>query len=84
MLFYENNIFKKVYPYKYIGIDIYHKLNWNYSVWKRKNGGWKDSYGIEMIVINWTFADGKVKKSSLRNFSLLLSHTVVKLGDVIP
>ena len=33
--------------YKYLGIDIYHKLNWNYSIKKMINGGWKDYFGLE-------------------------------------
>ena len=33
--------------YKYLGIDIYHKLKWNYSIEKRINGGWKAYFGPE-------------------------------------
>jgi len=33
--------------YKYLGIDIHHKLNWNCSTEKRINGGWKTCYGLE-------------------------------------
>ena len=33
--------------YKYLGIDIHHKLNWNYSIKKRINGGWKAYFGLE-------------------------------------
>ena len=33
--------------YKYLGIDIHHKINWNYSIDKRINGGWKYYYGLE-------------------------------------
>jgi hypothetical protein len=36
---YENNKFKEVTSYKYLGIDIHHKLNWNYSIEKRIIGG---------------------------------------------
>ena len=36
--------------YKYIGIDIHHKFNWNYSIEKRINGGWKAYYGLKIIV----------------------------------
>ena len=33
--------------YKYVEIDIYHKLNWNYNIEKRINGGWKAYFGLE-------------------------------------
>jgi hypothetical protein len=36
---YDNNNLEKVNSYKYLGIDIYHKLNWNYSIEKRIIGG---------------------------------------------
>jgi hypothetical protein len=44
---YENNSLEKVSSYKYLGIDIHHKLNWNYSIEQRINGGWKYYYGLE-------------------------------------
>jgi hypothetical protein len=44
---YENNILEEVTSYKYLGIDIHHKLNWNYSIEKRIIGGWKAYYGLE-------------------------------------
>ena len=33
--------------YKYLGIDIHHKLNWNYSIEKKIIGGQKSYYGLE-------------------------------------
>ena len=38
---YDNSNLEEVSSYKYlgIGIDIDHKLNWNYSIEKRINGG---------------------------------------------
>ena len=33
--------------YKYLGVDIHHKLNWNYSIKKMINGGWKAYFGLE-------------------------------------
>ena len=37
---YENDNFEEVSSYKYIhGIDIHCKLNWNYTIEKRINGG---------------------------------------------
>jgi hypothetical protein len=44
---YDNNMLEGVPSYKYLGIDIHHKLKWNYSIEKKINGGWKDYYGIE-------------------------------------
>jgi hypothetical protein len=38
---------EEVPSYKYLGIDLHHKLNWNYSIEKRINGGWKVYYGLE-------------------------------------
>jgi hypothetical protein len=44
---YDNNSLEEVPSYKYLGIDIHHKLNWNYSIEKRINRGWKAYYGLE-------------------------------------
>jgi hypothetical protein len=44
---YDNNNLEEVTSYKYLGIDIHHKLNWNYSIEKRIIGGWKTYYGIQ-------------------------------------
>jgi len=44
---YDNINLEEVSSYKYLGIDIHHKLNWNYSIEKRINGGWKAYFGIE-------------------------------------
>jgi hypothetical protein len=44
---YDNNNLEEVTSYKYFGIDIHHKLNWNYSIEKRIIGGWKAYYGLE-------------------------------------
>ena len=38
---YDNNILDEVPLYKYLGIDVHHKLDWNYNIEKRINGGWK-------------------------------------------
>ena len=42
-----DNINLEESSYKYLGIDIHHKLNWNYSIEKRINGGWKAYFGLE-------------------------------------
>jgi hypothetical protein len=36
---YDNNNLEEVTSDKYLGIDIHHKLNWNYSIKKRIIGG---------------------------------------------
>jgi hypothetical protein len=44
---YETNITGKVLSYKYHSIDNHNKINWNYSVERRINGGWKSYFGPE-------------------------------------
>jgi hypothetical protein len=44
---YDKNSLKEVPSYKYLGIDIHHKLNWNYIIEKRTNGWCKYYYGLE-------------------------------------
>jgi len=44
---YENNILEKVSSYKYLGIYIHHKINWNDDIEKMINGGWESCYGFE-------------------------------------
>ena len=43
---YDNNNLEEVTSYKYIGIYIHHKLNWNYNIEKMIIGGWKAYYGL--------------------------------------
>jgi hypothetical protein len=47
---YDNNNLEEVTSYKYLRIDIHHKLNWNYSIEKRIIGGWKSIMGLKTIV----------------------------------
>jgi hypothetical protein len=44
---YDNNSLEEVHSYKYLVLNIHRKLNWNYSVDKMINGGWKGYYGFE-------------------------------------
>jgi hypothetical protein len=44
---YDNNNLEEVTSYNYLGIDIHHKLNLNYSIEKRIIGGRKVYYGLE-------------------------------------
>lgn len=42
-----NNNLEEVTSHKYVIIDPHHKLNWNYRIKKRKNGGLKYYYHLE-------------------------------------
>ena len=44
---YDNTDLEEVYSYKYLRIDIHHKLNLNYGIDKRFNGGWKTYFDLE-------------------------------------
>jgi hypothetical protein len=44
---YDNNSLEEVPSYKYFGIDIHHKHNWNYSIEKGINKGCKYYHGLE-------------------------------------
>jgi hypothetical protein len=44
---YGNNGLEEVTSYKYLIINIHHKLNWNYNIDKEINGEWKFFDGIE-------------------------------------
>ena len=44
---YDNGNPEEVTSYKYLGIDIHHKLKWKYNSEKRINEGWKDYFGLE-------------------------------------
>ena len=43
----DNINLEEVTSYKYLIIDIHHKLNWNYSIEKMINAWWKSYFGIE-------------------------------------
>jgi len=45
-LVYDNDSLEEVPSYKYLGIDINHKINWNYRVEKLRNGGCKAYYEL--------------------------------------
>jgi hypothetical protein len=48
---YDNNNLEEVTSYKYLGIDIHHKLNWNYNIEKIIIGVGKFIMGLKTIVI---------------------------------
>ena len=47
LFLYDNNNLEEVTSYKYIRIDIHHKLNWNYDIEKMITGVWKAYFGLE-------------------------------------
>jgi hypothetical protein len=71
---YDNKKLEEVTSYKYLGIDIHHKLKWNYSIEKRIIGGWKDYYGLEndyKLIDLWIWD----KKKLL--FEILVNHVIL-------
>lgn len=74
---YDNSNLEEVSSYKYLGIDIHHKLNWNYSIEKMINGEWKAYFGLEnnCKMTNLVMWDGK-------NFLFETLVTLVILYDV--
>jgi hypothetical protein len=44
---YKNKNLEEVTAYKYLGIDIHHKLNCDYSIAKKIIGGWTAYYALE-------------------------------------
>ena len=64
---FDNSYLEEVSSYKFLGIDIHHKLNWNYSIKKRINGGWKSCFGLEnnCIVPNLVMWDKKLLYETL-------------------
>jgi hypothetical protein len=74
---------EEVPSYKYLTIDIHPKPNWNYSIDKRINGGWKYYYGLGnkcKLVDLWLWTK---RNSSLILPSLMLDYMYVKFGDVL-
>jgi hypothetical protein len=76
---YGNNNLEEVTSYKYLGIDIHHKLNWNYSIEKIIIGGWKAYYGLEnncKSVDLWSWDKKKIL------FETLVIHVILYGCDV--
>ena len=71
---YDNINLEEVSTYKYIGIDIHHKLNSNYSIEKRINGGWKAYFGIENNCKAYKLVMWNTKKLM---FETLVSHFIL-------
>ena len=51
---YDNRKLEEVTSYKYLGIDIHKKLNWNYNIKKMINGGWKFYFCLKIVVTQQT------------------------------
>jgi hypothetical protein len=47
---YDNNNLEETTSYKYLEIDLHHKLNWNYNIVKGINGGGKLIIGLKIVV----------------------------------
>ena len=77
---YDNNNLEEVSSYKYLGIDIHHKLNWNYNIEKRINGGWKAYFGLENNCKASNLVMWDKKKLLFETLSLLLSCMDVRFG----
>jgi hypothetical protein len=80
LFFYEKYSLEEVSSYKYIGIDIHHKLNWNYNIEKRINGGWNAYYGLENNFKSTDLWIWDKKMSSFTLSSPRLYYMDVKLG----
>jgi hypothetical protein len=81
---YDNKKLEKVTSYKYLGIDIHHKLNWNYSIEKRiilRDGNL--IMGLKTIVNQLMFGVGIRRNSSLRLLLHLLSFMDVNSRVVV-
>jgi hypothetical protein len=77
---YDNNNLEEVTSYKYLIIDLHHKLNWNYSIEKMINGGWKSYYGLENNCKSMNLWLWDKKKLLFETLVTLLSYMVVKFG----
>jgi hypothetical protein len=76
---YDNNNLEEVTSYKYLGIDIHHKLKWNYNIEKRINGGWTAYYGLEdncKLVDLWIWNKKKLF------FETLVTHVILYTCEV--
>ena len=71
---YDNNNLEEVISYKYLGIDIHHKLNWNYSIEKMIIGGWKSYYGLEN---NCKSVDLWIWDKKKLLFETLFTHVII-------
>ena len=80
---YDNNNLEKVTSYKYLGIDIHHKLNWNYSIKKKIIGDEKLIMGLKTIVIQSIFGFELRRNSYLRLSLHLLFFMDVKCMVVV-
>jgi hypothetical protein len=76
---YDNNSLEEVPSYKYLGIYIHHKLNWNYSTEKRINGEWKAYYGLDN---NCKLADLWLWDKKKALFETLVTHVILYVCEL--
>ena len=77
---YDNRNLEEVTSYKYLGIDIYHKIKWNYSIEKMINEGWKYYFCLENNCKSTNLTMWIKRSFYLKLLSYLLSCMVVKYG----
>jgi hypothetical protein len=81
---YENDNLKELISYKYLGIDIHHKLNSNYSIEKRIIGGWKAYFGLGnncKLVDIWSWDKKKLLFETLVTRVILYGCEFIGNGD---
>ena len=79
---YDNSNLEEVSSYKYLGIYIHHKLNWNYRIEKGLMEGGKLILVLK-IIVNQTIWSCRIKiSSSSKLLSSMLSCMFLKYGGV--
>ena len=79
---YDNRNLEKTTPYTYLGIDIHDKLNQNYNIEKRNNGGRKAYFGLENNCKSKNLVIWDKINSPLKFFSLSFSCMGMNFGVV--
>jgi hypothetical protein len=72
---YDNNNLEEVSSYKYLKINLCRKLNWNYSIEKRINRGWKLIMDLKIVVNHHLWLWLWDKKKLL--FETLIAHVIL-------
>jgi hypothetical protein len=57
-----------------LGINIHHKLNWNYSIKKQIIGGWKSYHGLEN---NFKLSDVWIRDKNKLLFETLVTPVIL-------
>ena len=77
---YDKRNLEEATSYKDLRIDIHHNLNWNYSIEKGINGGWKAYFGLENNCKSVNLVMWDKRSSYLKILSSVLYCMVVKYG----